>query len=47
MADSPHPVVGESHKGQVVALASGRDHVFSVGFDDKLRELDPNKPGFT
>lgn len=46
-ADSPQLVGGEGHKGQVVALASGGAHVFSVGFDDRLRELDPSKREFT
>ncbi|KAF8342616.1 WD40 repeat-like protein [Cantharellus anzutake] len=45
-ADGPQPVGGRSHEGQIVALASDGDRVFSVGFDDKLRELDPHKPGF-
>ncbi len=47
MADSPQLVGREGHKGQVVALASGGVHLFSVSFDDRLRELDPSKHKFT
>ena len=46
MADSPQLVGGEGHKGQVVALALGGAHLFSVSLDDRLQELDPSKCKF-
>ncbi|KAG8782909.1 WD40 repeat-like protein [Ceratobasidium sp. 428] len=40
VADGAQPISGDPHGSQVVSLATTGDKVYSVGFDDAVREID-------
>jgi WD repeat-containing protein 1 (actin-interacting protein 1) len=38
---------GDGHSSKIVALSSSGDHIYSTGFDDRVREIDAPARSFT